>query len=742
MEGKVFLRKYLICVILLLGQLQGYKSCVVNERKALLELKKYIISITKEEKSGSVFPTWTDDTKSDCCLWEGVVRKCNQKSLRVTKIAFGTLDLKENSLLNLSLLHPFEDVRSLNLSKSRFSFLDPEEDRGLWEPKFTPSSFVNRRKANFSNSLLTSSLKKRFLQDRNFFSKISLCSKKMSSRKGSSKRNSSSHSSLVSFAGYKSLGRLRNLEILDFTSNKFNNSIFPYLSSATSLTTLFLRDNHMDGPFPAKELRDLINLELLDLSRNRVNGTIPVVVHRCCSILWWTGSLINSMATYSIVVSVRHSRSCKLLKYLHLITTGICNLKNMEELDLSRHKLFGQFPSCLTSLSGLRVLDLSSNQMTGKLPSALSNLESLEYLSLFDNNFEGFFSLGSLANLSELRVLKLGSKSNSLQVESEGSWKPKFQLNAIILGSCNLNKVPHFLLYQKDLHQVDLPDNKISGNFPSWLMENNTELKVLRLQNNYLTSFQLPKHTHGLTFLDVSMNEFNHMFPENIGWILPQLVSMNKSGNGFQGNLPFSLGNMKDNSYVDLSHDSFEGKIPRDFLKGCYSMQILTLSHNTLSGEVFPEGEVPYSNISDLLLDNNHFTGKIGQGLRSLESLVILDISNNSLTGVIPSWIGELPSLVALLLSNNMLEGEIPMSLFNKSTLWLLDLSANILSGGIPPHIESSLTWVLLLQDNNLSGTIPDTLLMNVLLDLRITSCLGIFPSSSTLRASILGMLT
>ncbi|KAH0904072.1 LOW QUALITY PROTEIN: hypothetical protein HID58_043575, partial [Brassica napus] len=34
-----------------------------------------------------------------------------------------------------------------------------------------------------------------FLQDRNFFSKISLCSKKMSSRKGFSKRNSSLHSS-------------------------------------------------------------------------------------------------------------------------------------------------------------------------------------------------------------------------------------------------------------------------------------------------------------------------------------------------------------------------------------------------------------------------------------------------------------------------------------------------------------------------------------------------------------------
>ncbi|WZZ33592.1 hypothetical protein YC2023_016993 [Brassica napus] len=52
MEGKVFLRKYLICVILLLGQLHGYKSCVENERKALFDLKKYIISITEEEEFG------------------------------------------------------------------------------------------------------------------------------------------------------------------------------------------------------------------------------------------------------------------------------------------------------------------------------------------------------------------------------------------------------------------------------------------------------------------------------------------------------------------------------------------------------------------------------------------------------------------------------------------------------------------------------------------------------------------
>lgn len=55
-----------------------------------------------------------------------------------------------------------------------------------------------------------------------------------------------------SFAGYKSLRKLRNLEIMDLSSNEFNNSIFPFLNAATSLTALFLRNNYMGGSFPVK----------------------------------------------------------------------------------------------------------------------------------------------------------------------------------------------------------------------------------------------------------------------------------------------------------------------------------------------------------------------------------------------------------------------------------------------------------------------------------------------------------
>ncbi|XP_019082671.1 PREDICTED: polygalacturonase inhibitor-like [Camelina sativa] len=202
MERKVFLGQYLIWVMLLLGQLHGYISCIEKEKNALFELKKFLLSRREEWDHDHFVPTWTNDTESDCCLWQGL--KCDPTSRRVIELSFGRLFLKESSRLNLSLLHPFEEVRSLDLS-----FLSFE---GIYDD----------------------------------------------------------------VEGYRSLRRLRNLEILDLTFNRFNNSIFPFLNAATSLTTLFLPWNRIDGPLSVKELRDLTNLELLDLSRNRINGSIPI----------------------------------------------------------------------------------------------------------------------------------------------------------------------------------------------------------------------------------------------------------------------------------------------------------------------------------------------------------------------------------------------------------------------------------------------------------------------------------
>lgn len=117
MERRLFLVHILIWVMIVMGQIHRYKSCVEKERKGLLELKTYLLLSAIQEDD--TFDTWSNDTVSDCCRWERV--KCNRKTKRVTGLALHELRLIGLPLvINLSLLYPFEELQTLNLSKSWF----------------------------------------------------------------------------------------------------------------------------------------------------------------------------------------------------------------------------------------------------------------------------------------------------------------------------------------------------------------------------------------------------------------------------------------------------------------------------------------------------------------------------------------------------------------------------------------------------------------------------------------------
>ncbi|KAL0670503.1 hypothetical protein Bca4012_033207 [Brassica carinata] len=567
MERKLFLGQFLIWVVLLLGQLHGCKSCIEKERKALLELKKHLISLSVEWGYDTVQPTWTNDTKSDCCLWEGL--ECNRTSGRVIGISIGDMVFENfSSPLNISLLQPFEDIRSLSLSVEQNGF-------------------------------------------DGFFDDVE---------------------------GYKSLRRLRNLEILDLSSNRFNDSIFPFLNGASSLKTIFLHNNLIEGPFPAEEQKDLTNLELLDLSLNMLKGSLSELKD-------WTNLELLDLSRNFLNGSMLELKDLINLELLSLAQNSFsgpipvevfCEMKNLRELDLSENHFVGQLPLCLGSLKKLRVLDLSSNQFSGNLPSSFSSLESLEYLSLLNNNFKGILSLNPLANLTKLK---------------------------------------------KNLRLVDLSSNKLSGNVPTWLLENNTQLEVLLLQNNSFTTFQMPTTIvhNNLQLLDFSKNDI--------------------------GNFPSSMGEMKNISFLDLSYNNFSGNLPRSFFTGCFSLKYLKLSHNRFTGHV-PPRVTNFTSLDVLRLDNNLFTGEMGVGLLSSNAtLSILDMSNNLLTGTVPPSLG------------------------NMSSVSLLDLSGNLLSGAIPSYVGHYVRY-LFLRDNNFTGPIPDTLLARRvrILDLRNNKLSGSIP--------------
>ncbi|MBA0754071.1 hypothetical protein Gogos_021538, partial [Gossypium gossypioides] len=73
-------------------------------------------------------------------------------------------------------------------------------------------------------------------------------------------------------AHLKWLSKLGSLETLDLSETKMKNNLLLHLGGLSSLTTLKLEGNHLEGRIHLQELCNLTNLKILDLSYNRIES--------------------------------------------------------------------------------------------------------------------------------------------------------------------------------------------------------------------------------------------------------------------------------------------------------------------------------------------------------------------------------------------------------------------------------------------------------------------------------------
>ncbi|KAK1571336.1 hypothetical protein Q3G72_015299 [Acer saccharum] len=527
-------------------------------------------------------------------------------------------------------------------------------------------------------------------------------------------------------------GRVMNLSLSSLLYGSTTILNFSLFQPFEQLQILDLSYNSFEGWVDSRGLANLRNLEFLDLSSNMISGSLQQANLRNLKSL--------DLSYNKISGSLQHA-NLRNLKFLDLHDNGmigslqelgICNFKNLIELDLSENNFEGHLPPCVNNLTILRALDLSSNQLTGNIPS-INLMQSLEYLSLQDNNFEGLFSFSSLVNLSKLEIFELSTKNSTLQVlETENFLLPPNQLKFLYLSKCNLHVIPSFLMYQHSLEFIDLAHNKLVGMFPTWILQNNTRLQGMYLTNNSLSGIlQLPNSTHDLLDLRISNNNLNGQLPMNIAVILLRLVTLDLSKNSFEGDIPSSMGEMKSLNKLDLSSNNFSGELPKAFVSGCSSLELLKLSNNKFHGEIFPQF-MNMTRLTWLNLDNNQFSGKIQDGLWKAKLLYVLDLSSNSFSGQIPDWIGNFSFLSYIVLSNNLLEGGVPIQLSNLGGLWILDISENRLSGSMASSFNlSSSVEKLCMQKNALNGSIPNAFLRStnlLILDLSDNEFSGSIP--------------
>ncbi|OMP03778.1 putative serine-threonine protein kinase, plant-type [Corchorus capsularis] len=244
---------------------------------------------------------------------------------------------------------------------------------------------------------------------------------------------------------------------------------------------------------------------------------------------------------------------------------SICNLASLEDLDISHNSLTGTLPDCFSNLTFLRRLDLSSNQFSGNLSLSSLKMASMEYIDVSNNQFQIPSSLQPFFNNSKLKHFN-GDNNHIFVDQTElHSLAPQFQLNFISLSCCgNGGTLPKFLHYQHELQYVHLTHINLAGEFPSWLLENNSQLETLMLLNNSLSGhLKFPFHpSMKLSELDISDNFFDGHIPLEFGKYLSGLGFLNISGNSLDAGIPSSIGDMKLLQVLDLSNNRLSGVIP------------------------------------------------------------------------------------------------------------------------------------------------------------------------------------
>ncbi|KAF5462700.1 hypothetical protein F2P56_018686 [Juglans regia] len=428
----------------------------------------------------------------------------------------------------------------------------------------------------------------------------------------------------------------------------------------------------------------------------------------CCS---WEGVTCNKGRVIGLDLT-NDSISCRLDN-----SSSLFKLEYLQNLNLAYNNFSSsEIPSEINKLSNLVYLNLSNTGFEGQIPITISHLKGLVSLDLRAQLMTyGYFMLMLenpnlnmlVQNLSKLTELYL----DGVDISMHGyEWGPTLSfslpnLRVLSLSSCNLlgpfdpslanleslsvidisnNRlcapIPDFFADFKNLTTLDFSDNLLNGKFPERIFQIPSLKKVDLSKNQELEGFFPDFPLNGsLQTLLLSVTKFSGSLPYSIG-NLKLLSELDLSYCNFSGEIPKSMANLTELFHLELSMNRFNGSIPS--LSMSKNLRRIILQDNDLTGQITSTQWVDLLNLEALDLSYNSLEGSIPVSLFSLPSLQELSLQNNRFSGQLDEF-STAPSylLSRLDLSHNNLEGKIPMSLFKIPSLVELDLSSNNLNG-------------------------------------------------------------
>ncbi|XP_047042841.1 receptor like protein 22-like [Lolium rigidum] len=413
-----------------------------------------------------------------------------------------------------------------------------------------------------------------------------------------------------------SLRYLDKISVLDLSSNQIDGVVPSWVweNWKDQLESLNLSRNMFTTLEKSPSLVHMSRLDVLDLSFNRLQGSIPIpVTARPGNVLDYSNNNFSSI----VPNFGRYIRSFY--------------------LNLSKNKLNGHVPSSICGASELNIMDLSYNNFSGSIPSCLIERGSLAVLKLRENKINGTLP----ENIrEECKLQTLDLNGNQIQ-----------------------GRLPRSLLNCQELSVLDVGNNQVVGSFPSWLgiLPN---LRVLVLRSNQLKGTirnikggdSIINHFSSLQILCLSSNKFSGSLPK--GWFntfTAMMENINEDGRvlGYYPNTTHGF-------YQDTITITHKGS-DLTFTKILTTFKAIDFSNNSFDGPV-PESIRSLVSLHGINISSNNFTGQIPSTLSNLSQMESLDLSQNRLSGEIPQELTSLTSLAWLNLSHNNLIGRIPQS--------------------------------------------------------------------------------
>ncbi|KAK7858481.1 receptor-like protein 47 [Quercus suber] len=172
-----------------------------------------------------------------------------------------------------------------------------------------------------------------------------------------------------------------NLAILDLSSNNIQGSL-----PIPSPSTLQYHASHNSFIGNISELIcNLSSLQVLELSENNLSGPLPQCLH--------------SFGDSLVVLDIRRN------KFEGSVPKTWANGSKLMIIDFSQNKFQGWLPRSLAKCIALKALDVSNNQFNDTFPSWLGNLSNLKILILRSNKFYGPIKIHSVNY--ELQIVDL-----------------------------------------------------------------------------------------------------------------------------------------------------------------------------------------------------------------------------------------------------------------------------------------------------------------------------------------------